>query len=323
MQRSCLILRQLATMSSNIKLIDIGVNLTDAMYQGEYHGSKKHEPDLDAVLERAWKHGLDKMMITGGSLDDAHKALEIARSHDQLYTTIGCHPTRCNEFDQFEEGGAEGYLTKLKGLIETNKDKVVAIGECGLDYDRLNFCQADVQKKYFEAQLDLSGLFELPLFLHCRAAATDMLDILKKNQDKLCSSKGVVHSFDGTLEEAQAFIDLGYSIGLNGCSLKTEDNLKVVKNIPLEHLMLETDAPWCDIRNSHASSKLTTTNYFKSYKVANKPNKWVMGGLVKGRNEPIFIHQVLDVISALKELKREEAAQVMYDNTMRMFFPKV
>ena len=104
----------------------------------------------------------------------------------------------------------------LKGLIETNKDKVVAIGECGLDYDRLNFCQADVQKKYFEAQLDLSGLFELPLFLHCRAAATDMLDILKKNQDKLCSSKGVVHSFDGTLEEAQAFIDLGYSIGLNG-----------------------------------------------------------------------------------------------------------
>ena len=72
-------------------------------------------------------------------------------------------------------------------------------------------------------------------------------------------------------------------------SLKTEDNLKVVKNIPLEHLMLETDAPWCDIRNSHASSKLTTTNYSESYKVANKPNKWEMGGLVKGRNEPIFI----------------------------------
>ena len=71
-------------------------------------------------------------------------------------------------------------MSKLKGLIETNKDKVVAIGECGLDYDRLNFCQTDVQKKYFEAQLDLSGLFELPLFLHCRAAASDMLEILKK-----------------------------------------------------------------------------------------------------------------------------------------------
>ena len=66
-------------------LTDIGVNLTDAMYQGEYHGSKKHEPDLDAVLERAWKHGLDKMMITGGSLEDAHKSLEIARSHGIIY----------------------------------------------------------------------------------------------------------------------------------------------------------------------------------------------------------------------------------------------
>ena len=65
---------------------DIGVNLTDAMYQGEYHGSKKHEPDLDAVLDRAWKNGLDKMMITGGSLEDAHKALEITKKHGILHT---------------------------------------------------------------------------------------------------------------------------------------------------------------------------------------------------------------------------------------------
>ena len=136
---------------------------------------------------------------------------------DKLYTTVGCHPTRCNEFDQFESGGPEGYLGELKDILEKNKDKVVAIGECGLDYDRLNFCQANVQKKYFEAQLDLSQMFELPLFLHCRAAAADMLDILKRNQDKLNpSAKGVVHSFDGTLEEALEFIALGYSIGING-----------------------------------------------------------------------------------------------------------
>ena len=100
-------------------------------------------------------------------------------------------------------------------MIEANKEKIVAIGECGLDYDRLNFCPAETQKKYFEAQLDLSQATKLPLFLHCRAAANDLLEILKANQDKL-EAKGVVHSFDGSLEQAQEFINLGFFIGING-----------------------------------------------------------------------------------------------------------
>merc|ERR1719367_586853 len=111
----------------------IGVNLTDTMYQGEYHGKTKHQPDLDKVLERSWQNGLEKMIITGGSLEDAKKALEVAKKSDKLYATVGCHPTRCNEFVEFAEG-PEGYIEALKALIETNKDKIVAIGECGLDY---------------------------------------------------------------------------------------------------------------------------------------------------------------------------------------------
>ena len=139
---------------------------------------------------------------------------------DKLYSTVGCHPTRCNEFDEFAEG-PEGYIEALKDLILTNKDKIVAIGECGLDYDRLNFCKVEVQKKYLESQLDLCEAIghDLPLFLHCRAASQDLIEILKRRgadgSDKL-ASKGVIHSFDGTLEEAKAFIDLGYDIGLNG-----------------------------------------------------------------------------------------------------------
>ena len=116
------------------------------MYQGEYHGSKKHEPDLEQVLDRAWNQGLDKIIITGGNLEESKKSIELAKSNDKLFATVGCHPTRCNEFDEFSEG-PEGYLSQLKDLIETNKEKVVAIGECGLDNDRINFCDPIVQKK--------------------------------------------------------------------------------------------------------------------------------------------------------------------------------
>lgn len=160
---------------------------------------------------------------------------------------MGCHPTRCNEF----ESDPEKYYTQLCGAIEEHIDKVVAIGECGLDYDRLHFCKADVQKLYFERQLDLVMKYKLPLFLHCRNSFDDFYDIVQRNLDKITNG-GVVHSFDGTIEQALKLIDLGFYIGINGCSLKTEEQLNVVANIPNERILVETDCPWCAIRPSHA-----------------------------------------------------------------------
>jgi len=238
------------------KFVDIGVNLTDSMYQGEYHGSKKHEPDLDRVLERAWTSGMEQMIITGGNLADATTAIELADSDDRLFATVGCHPTRCTEFEE----NPEEYLFKLKNLIVSHPGKVVALGEFGLDYDRLNICPKETQIKYFELQLTLAESVRLPLFLHCRNAASDLYDILKKHKDQI-KAGGVVHSFDGTLEEAQKFIDLGYFIGLNGCSLKTSENLEVVKDIPIDKILLETDAPWCEIKNTHAGKQFVKTNF--------------------------------------------------------------
>lgn len=109
---------------------------------------------------------------------------------EKLYATVGCHPTRCNEFLEFENGGPEGYLKSLKEVIEANKNKIVAIGECGLDYDRVNFCPIEVQKKFFQAQLQLSQDFDLPLFLHCRAAASDMSQILQENREVFINHVG-------------------------------------------------------------------------------------------------------------------------------------
>lgn len=89
------------------------------------------------------------------------------------------------------------------------------------------------------------------MFLHCRNAHEDFIDIITRNKDRL-EYGGVVHSFDGTLEQAKVLIEMGYSIGLNGCSLKTEENLKVVAELPLDKIMLETDCPWCEVRPTHA-----------------------------------------------------------------------
>lgn len=168
---------------------------------------------------------------------------------DRLYFTMGCHPTRCNEF----EPDPDKYYSQLCAAIDENRNKIVAIGECGLDYDRLHFCPADVQKKYFERQLDLVVKYQLPLFLHCRNSFEDFYDIIQRNLSKITNG-GVVHSFDGTIEEAKKLIELGFYIGINGCSLKTAEQLKVVAEIPNERILVETDCPWCAIRPSHAGT---------------------------------------------------------------------
>ena len=101
--------------------------------------------------------------------------------------------------------------------------------------------------------------------------------------------RGVVHSFDGSAEEAKSIMELGFHIGINGCSLKTEENLAVLKTIPSERLMLETDCPWCDVRPSHAGNKFVKTRLEERYGSARKPDKWKEGSMVKGRNEPCNI----------------------------------
>jgi TatD DNase family protein len=132
-------------------------------------------------------------------------------------------------------------------VVQAKKDgHVVAFGEIGLDYDRLFLSPKEPQLKYFEAQLDLAVEIQLPLFLHSRAASEDFERLLAPRMARL-PKRGLVHSFTGTLEEMHRMIALGLDVGVNGCSLKTEENLEVVKAIPLERLQIETDGPWVRI----------------------------------------------------------------------------
>ncbi|TMW57172.1 hypothetical protein Poli38472_003097 [Pythium oligandrum] len=306
------------------RFIDIGANLTDPVFVGNYRGKQKHKDDMDTVLQRAKATGVDKIMITGGTLSESKEALRLARSKAKddaafpaLFSTVGVHPTRCGEFEHNEEGlSPEAYFSELEALCaEGAKDgTVVAIGECGLDYDRLEFCTKELQLKYFEKQFELAEKTKLPMFLHNRNTEGDFYAMISKNRHRF--SNGVVHSFTGSTEEAQKLVELGLYIGINGCSLKTAENLETMKSIPTDRLMIETDAPWCDIRATHAGFSHVKTTW-----PTKKAEKHDEASMVKSRNEPCTIRQVLEVISGVRGEDPIQLAEHVYENTRRVFFP--
>jgi len=194
--------------------------------------------------------------------------------------------------------------------------EAVAFGEIGLDWDRLFLSPKETQLKYFEAQLDLATELQLPLFLHMRSCNEEFTELVKPRLDKL-PKRGLVHSFTGTAEELKSLLGLGFDIGVNGCSLKTEENLAVVKEIPLERLQIETDGPWCEIRPSHASSQHLKDG--PSIPKAVKKEKWQKGLMVKGRNEPATIPLVAHVIAKVKGITIEEVCDAAWKNSITMF----
>ncbi|KAJ1914417.1 hypothetical protein H4219_004797 [Mycoemilia scoparia] len=315
----------------NLKLIcfvviDIGANLADGVFFGNYRGKQAHPDDFEQILQRSKDAGIVAMMVTGTNLKESQEAIELCRKHDGLYSTVGCHPTRSKEFHNYpsEKGGPSKYFDELLKLIQNNRDKVVAVGECGLDYDRLHFSDKETQRIYFEKQFKLAELSGLPMFLHDRNTGTEFYDMVRANRSKF--STGVVHSFTGTAEEMKSLVDLDLYIGVNGCSLKTDENLKVVSAIPLERLMIETDCPYCEIRPSHAGYKLLSNEADNSggdgWKIPGlkKKEKWEPTSMVKSRNEPCMIRQVIQVLAKLYGKSEIEVANAAFENTRKVFF---
>lgn len=235
----------------------------------------------------------------------------------ECFATVGVHPCSTQDFDK-HKGGPEQLLKELKDLATQAKSDghAVAFGEFGLDWDRLFLSPKETQLKYFEAQLAIAVELQLPLFLHSRSCSDDFERLLKPRLEQL-PKRGLVHSFTGTIEEMQSLVNMGFDIGINGCSMKTEENLAVVKEVPLERLQIETDGPWCEIRPSHASSQ-----YLKDGPVvpkAVKKEKFQKGLMVKGRNEPAAICQVAHVIAKVKGLPVEHVCEAAWRNSIQMF----
>jgi Tat protein secretion system quality control protein TatD with DNase activity len=195
-----------------IPMIDIGANLLDDMFNGNYHGSNHHVPDMDHVIKRALAVGLTHIIVTAGSLSEAKLALPFTQRASQLYCTVGVHPTRANEF----EANPTEYYQQLLAVAREGRaaGKIVAIGECGLDYDRLQFCSKEVQLRHFQCHFDLAQATGLPMFLHNRASTQDFAEQVRTHRHKF--KYGVVHSFDGSEEEVKQLLALDLFIGING-----------------------------------------------------------------------------------------------------------
>lgn len=255
-------------------LIDIGVNLMHRSF---------HE-DRDQVVARAEASGVSPLIITGTSLRNSIEAARYAsRMPDKCYATAGIHPhdaKSCN---------AET-IPKLKELAAL--PQVVAIGECGLDYNR-DFSPRDVQRKWFASQLQLAQELHMPLFLHERDAFPDFVALLREHKP----AKAVVHCFTGNEKELMAYLDMGLHIGITGwiCDERRGRHLKeLVRRIPLDRLMIETDAPFLTPRDLPA-----------------KP--------ADGRNEPAFLPHILQSVAECIGKSVEETARAATETAKRFF----
>lgn len=257
-------------------LIDIGANLTN----------RRFHADVDAVIERARQAGVCHIIITGTSEQASRDALVLARTRPaHLSCTAGVHPHHASLWGP---AGAAA-IAALAGA-----DEVVAIGECGLDYNRMFSPQAQ-QLACFEAQLELAARLRKPVFLHERDAHDDFFALLKSYRSSL--NGAVVHCFTGNRAHMREYLDLDCHIGITGwvCDERRGDELRdAVKFLPPERLMIETDAPYLAPRH-----------------VRPRP--------AGNRNEPMYLAAVLDTVAALMRIAPVELAAQVRRNTEAFF----
>jgi TatD DNase family protein len=252
-------------MKNTPALIDIGVNLADSRFND----------DLVDVLERAQQAGVDTLVMTGTDEEVSRTVSKLAHQYDKqfpamLYATVGIHPHYADQFNS-------NSLTTLSQLATS--PKVVAIGETGLDFNR-NFSAPKNQIHAFEQQLQLACELNKPVFMHERDAAKRQLEILRAHRDYL--TKGVIHCFTGDRATLFAYLDLDLYIGITGWICDERRGLplqQLVASIPLDRLMIESDAPYLLPRTiqPQPSNRRNEPCYLP----------WVLKGIAKFRDEPI------------------------------------
>lgn len=276
-----------------MKLIDSHAHVHDG----------KFNEDRDEVIKRSIESGVEKTITVGTNEKTSLEAIELAREHESIYATVGLHPlhlfeaSNCEPEEQFvEDFDYDKYLELAKD------ENVVAIGEVGLDYH--HFSDGDdvegikkEQRRVFIEFIKICNEVQKPIVVHCWDGYPELLEILAENTITLSPSptergnKGVIHSYIGSWKNAQKFIELGYNIGLNGIATYGESYDKLIRNIDLGDLLIETDAPYLPPRPLPR----------------------------EGRCEPKDVRLVAEKIAQVKGLDVEDVIKQITKNTEELF----
>ncbi|OGH81530.1 MAG: hypothetical protein A3F93_00275 [Candidatus Magasanikbacteria bacterium RIFCSPLOWO2_12_FULL_34_7] len=246
----------------------------------------QYDKDREEVINRALEEDVFVICV-GTDLETSKQAIELTQKHEGMWASVGLHPND-NLNEKFEP-------EKYRELLQQNK--VVAFGEIGLDYYRTKKSEDQkFQKKRFIQQLELSKEMKVSLILHCRdskagssgRAYPDMIEILKNGN--YVANGGVIHSYTGSLEEAKQFLDLGLYVGFNGIVTFARQYDEIVRDVPLERMLLETDAPY----------------------LTPEPHRGK-------RNEPAYVIEVAKKIAELKNESYEKVIEQTTKNCQNLF----
>ncbi|WP_422486774.1 TatD family hydrolase [Gudongella sp. DL1XJH-153] len=242
---------------------------------------RRFDPDRETLIKSLKDNGIDLVINVGADIESSKASIKLAKKHENIYAVVGVHPHSAKDLEGKD-------LSDLRELLK--EDKVVAIGEIGLDFYYDN-SPRDIQRKWFKAQIDLAKELDMPVVIHTRDAAQETFDILKEagEDGKL---KCLLHCYSGSAEMAEEYIKLGFHISLGGPVTFKNARVprEVAKVVPLDKLLIETDSPY-----------LTPEPYRGK------------------RNEPMYVKYVAERIAQEKGITYQEVAQTTSDNVLRFF----
>lgn len=268
-------------------MIDIGLNLTSSQFQN----------DIDTVIKNALLADVTTMIVTGTSIEKSQQALDLTAQYpNSLYATAGIHP---HDASTLTSQSIQQLMTLL------NEDRVLAVGECGLDFNR-NFSTPAEQLSCFEVQLELAVELQMPVFLHQREAKSDFINLIKKYRTGLVN--GVAHCFTGGGEELEAYLEQDLYIGITGwlCDERRGKDLQdCVHLIPDNRLMVETDAPYLFPRNLKLPNDASLTGKQKKK--------------MRSRNEPQYLPHIVQTLAELSNKNMTELVLATTENAKCFF----